>query len=459
MKKIFLILIFSVLFSCSNNKNNDSINTATVVDIDSLNPYNFVSSSTNEIMLNVYEGLVKPSEKDDIEPAIAKSYDISKDGLTYTFEIRDDVYFHNGTKLEMNDVVFSINKMKELALQSAFNNIEEVKTNGNKLIIKLKEVDSSLIYYLTTAIVDEETFNDLEKKANGTGPYYISNYQRQQRIELAKFDKYYGEKANISKINIDILPKFETSFLKLISGEYNFLSGLNSKRLNEIKDKKIISYPRNMMFIFALNNKKYTKEVREAINSVIDKDNIIKQVTNSYAKKIGINSVNSNTDILKDLVINLKVPVNDTIYTDTAQVIKQQLSKYDVKVNIQAIEWSTWLKEVYTDKNYDATIIGFVGKLDKDATYRRYTTSYKKNFINFSNEEYDNLILKAKKTNDKAERDALYSKAENILYSNYASIFIMDPEIIVAMDNNITNYVSYKIPFINFAKLKFEDKK
>lgn len=457
MKKILLILITILSVACSNKTSTDSINTATMVDIDSLNPYKFVSSTTDEIMLNVYEGLVKASANADIETAIASSYEISEDGLVYSFEIRDNVYFHNGSKLTVSDVVFSLNKMKELALQSNFANIKEIIAKDNSVIIKLEKEDSSLIYYLTTAIVDEQTFDELDKKANGTGPYFVSNYERQQKIQLKKFDKYYQEKANIENINIDILANFELGILKLQSGEYNFLSGINSKRIGEIKDKNILTRPRNMMFILALNNKIFSKDDIEIINSYIDKDEIIKQVTDSYAKKIGIDTPKTSRELSKK-EITITIPANDTIYIDSAQVIKEQLGRNGIKVNIKTIEWASWLKEVYANRDYEATIIGFTGKLDKDAIYRRYVSDYSKNFINFNNLEYDNLIKLAKTEINSKKRDEIYKKAEEILYKEYASVFIMNPEIIVAMDNNIDNYVAYNIPFINFAKLKFKDK-
>lgn len=457
MKKILLILITILSVACSNKTNTDSINTATMVDIDSLNPYKFVSSTTDEIMLNVYEGLVKASANADIETAIASNYEISEDGLVYSFEIRDNIYFHNGSKLTVSDVVFSLNKMKELASQSNFANIKEIIAKDNSVIIKLEKADSSLIYYLTTAIVDEQTFDELDKKANGTGPYFVSNYERQQKIQLKKFDKYYQEKANIENINIDILANFELGILKLQSGEYNFLSGINSKRIGEIKDKNILTRPRNMMFILALNNKLFSKDDIEIINSYIDKDEIIKQVTDSYAKKIGIDTPKTSRELSKK-EITITIPANDTIYIDSAQVIKEQLGRNGIKVNIKTIEWASWLKEVYANRDYEATIIGFTGKLDKDAIYRRYVSDYSKNFINFNNLEYDNLIKLAKTEINSKKRDKIYKKAEEILYKEYASVFIMNPEIIVAMDNNIDNYVAYNIPFINFAKLKFKDK-
>lgn len=453
MKKLFFILFLPLLIACSNFGNGKYINTAMPVDIDSLNPYKFVGSSTEEIMFNVYEGLVKQTPNGEVEPAIAKKYTISDDGLVYTFEIRDNVYFHNDTKLTPSDVVFSINKMRELALQPAFKNIKTVKEEGNKVIIELEKKDASLIYYLITPIVDEQSYSNIENKAIGTGPYYVDEYKREQKIVLKAFDKYWGEKPSIKKVKINIMPNTDTIFLKFLSGELNFVYNLDSKKLKEIKDKNVVKTPRNMLFILGINNKKYDKNVREALSVAVNRKEIVDNVLSGNGRLLDKDRT-GDTSILKDMVFELKVPTNNKMYTDTAQVIKQQLAKVGAKVNIVQIEWASWLQDVYANRNYELTLIGFTGKLDKDAVYRRYMTSYKKNFTNFNNSEYDELIKEAKVTLDGNKRNELYNKAWEILLADCGSVFIADPENIIAFDKNISGFVPYTISFINFAKLK-----
>ena len=103
-----------VLAGCgSEEKKEDKkvVKTIMSMDIDSLNPYKMVSSGTEEIMMNVFEGLVMPDVDGGLIPAVAKDYKISDDGLTYTFTIRDNIKFHNGNPLDVKDVEFSLRKM------------------------------------------------------------------------------------------------------------------------------------------------------------------------------------------------------------------------------------------------------------------------------------------------------------------------------------------------------------
>lgn len=459
MKKFISLIAMLTIFSCGTDlKNTGTINTAIKVDIDSTNPYKFLSSATTEIMLNVYEGLVSPSEDGEVKPAIAKSYEISEDAKKYIFEIRDDVVFHNGEKLEISDVVFSLNKMKELKLQKVFLNIESVEADGNKVIVNLFEPDTSLIYYLTTAIVQEKSFDTLDKKENGTGAYTITEYNREQNLVFESFDKYYGAKPQFSKINIDVVPSVDTSFLNLLSGKYNLLSGIDQKRVNELKDKyTIVSYPQNMMFIMGINNDKYDAKIRQALISAINVDEIIEKSTYGYATKLSKDKVNGDKSLIEGKTFTLKVPLNDKIYIDVAQIIKEQMKKYNVNINIVQQEWASWLQEVYINRDYELTLIGLAGKLDRSESLRRFVSDYSKNFISFNNKEYDKVYNEAKLTVDEKKRAELYDEAYDILLKNYASAFIMDPSMIVAMDKNISNYSSYKIPFINFSTLKIGD--
>src|SRR3712207_9329043 len=97
-KKIALITVFALNFlACGKEETRlEEIKTVSAVDIDSLNPYQVVSSASEQLLLNVFEGLIMPSSDGSVSPALAESYEISEDGKTYTFSIRDGVTFHNG---------------------------------------------------------------------------------------------------------------------------------------------------------------------------------------------------------------------------------------------------------------------------------------------------------------------------------------------------------------------------
>lgn len=487
-KKIFVAIFVILLFiACGKEEKKDKeIRTVSTVDIDSLNPYQVVSSASEQILFNVFEGLVMPSSQGGVQAALAESYKISEDGKTYTFTIRDGVKFHNGNSMDIYDVEFSLKKMSgkfgDTPTEGLFTNIEEIKILDEKNIaVHLKKPDSSFIYYMKEAIVPDENKDTLGEKAIGTGPYKISKYQKEQKIILTKNEDYWGEKPAISTVSILISPNSETNFLKLLSKEINFLTEINSKRLEELKDYKIVSAPRNLSLILALNQKVKPfddLEVRQAIALAIDKNKLIKVAMNGHGTPIHTNmspvmkkflweteEEKVNISLAKEILekkgllpleFTLKVPNSSKLYLDTAQSLREQLQEIGITLNLETIEWASWLSDVYTNRKYEASLAGLSGKMEPNAILRRYTSSYAKNFTNFHNDEYDKLIAEAKLTSNEEKQIQNYKEAQRILKEKQAAVFLMDPESIIAMDPNLEGYTFYSLPYLNFAKLYFK---
>ena len=454
-KLIVMSLLGLALLGCGKEEKAPEkkvVRTITSMDIDSLNPYKLVSSGSEEIMMNVFEGLVMPTVDGGLAPAVAKEYKISDDGLTYTFEIREGIKFHNGNPLDVKDVEFSLRKMSgregDTPAQAMFSNIDDIKITGdNEITITLKVPDSAFIYYMTEGIVPDENRDSLDKEAIGTGPFKVSGYDREQKIILTKNDDYWGEKAKIDEVDIFVTPNAETAFLKLLSGEIDILPRVDSKRLNELKNFKTISGAQNTVQLFALNNKFEPfshKEVREAINLAVDKDAVIKNVMGGYGikletnmspvmKKYCIDNIGEKRDVEKakellkkagyeNLKFTVKVPSNYAMHVSTAQVIAEQLKEVGITMNIETVEWATWLSEVYSGRKYEATIVGLTGKLDPDSILKRYASNYPRNFFNYENPKYDKLIADAKITSDENKRIEYYKEAQRILRDENAAL-------------------------------------
>lgn len=485
-KKAISILVLSMaIFACGKEEKNNlkEIKTTMSMDIDSLNPYKMVSSGTEEIMMNIFEGLLMPTPSGDLAPVIAESYEISEDGTLYTFKIRDGIKFHNGNPLDVKDVEFSLNRMSGKdgfpPSSALFNEIEEIKViDKNRIQIRLKEADSAFIYSLTEGIVPDENANELDKNPIGTGAFKVVQYDREQQIVFEKFNDYWGEKANIDRVTVLVVPNNETAFLKLLSGEINMLSKVDAKRLNELKNFNNISAPQNTVQIFSLNNKIAPFDdvrVRKAINMAINKDEIITAVMGGNGIKLETNmspvmkkycidnigetqSIEKAKELLKEsghtnFSFTIKVPSNYPMHVNTAQIIAEQLKAIGLTVKIETIEWTTWLSEVYSGRKYEATIVGLSGKLDPYSILRRYTSDYKNNFFNFEDAEYDKLIETAKNSSKDEIIIESYKKAQEILRDKQAAIYIMDPKLITSLDKKISGFEYYPLPYINFAKM------
>ena len=373
-------------------------------------------------------------------------------------------------------------KLGNAPTEALFENIEKIEVlDDSHIVIHLSEPDSSFIYYMKEAIVPDENKDHLNDTAIGTGPYKISEYQRDQKLVLSKNEEYWGEKAKIPTVSILISPNSETNFLKLLSGEINFLSGIDSKRIPELDKYQILNSPSNLSLILALNLKEKPFddiEVRKAINLAIDKNKIIQLAMNGKGTPIYSNmspvmskflwaapeekaDPQKAKQILEEkkllpIKFTLKVPNSSKIYLDTAQSIKEQLKEVGITVNLEIIEWATWLSDVYTNRKYEASLAGLAGKMEPDAILRRYTSTYAKNFTNFNNPKYDALIEEAKRTSNEAKQVENYKEAQKILAEEQAAIFLMDPNTIIATEKGLEGFEFYPLPYFNFAKLYFK---
>lgn len=486
-KVLFVTVMIMCLIACGQekNKNIKELKTSISMDIDSLNPYKIVSSGTEEIMFNVFEGLVMPGVDGSLKPSIAESWKVSDDGKVYTFKIRKGIKFHNGKELTPQDVVFSLRRMAGKdgmpPVKALLGEMEDISIVGDDEVqIKLLKPNSAFIYGLTMGIVPEENKDNLDKNPIGTGPFKIGEYSREQKIVLEKFNDYWGDKAKLDRVVVFITPNNETAFLKLLSGEIDMLSRVDAKRIKELQNFNNVYGPQNTVQIFALNNaiEPFNDiRVRKAINYAIDKDEIINNVMNGNGvkletnmspvmKKYVIDNVGQGQDIerakellkeagYENFTFTIKVPSNYSLHVNTAQVIAEQLKKIGITAKIETVEWGTWLSDVYNGRKYEATIVGLSGKLDPYAILRRYTKNYKNNFFNFDNAEYDELIENAKNSADDNVIVENYKKAQEILREQQAAIYIMDPELMTSLKKEINGFEYYPTPFINFANMNF----
>ena len=331
------------------------------------------------------------------------------------------------------------------------------------------------------AIVPDENKDHLNDTAIGTGPYKIAEYQREQKLVLSKNEEYWGEKAKIPTVTVLISPNSETNFLKLLSGEINFLTNIDPKRIPELDKYQILNSPSNLCLILSLNPKEKPFddiEVRKAINLAIDKNKIIQLAMNGKGSPIYTNMSPVMSKFLWDapeekadpqkakqileekkllpMEFTLKVPNSSKIYLDTAQSIREQLKDIGITVNLEVIEWATWLSDVYTNRKYVASLAGLAGKMEPDAILRRYTSTYAKNFTNFNNAKYDALIEEAKRTSNEAKQVENYKEAQKILAEEQAAIFLMDPNTVIATEKGLEGFQFYPLPYLNFAKLYFK---
>ena len=281
MKNYFTNLLFTIvsglliLHQTSCNKSNKKEDKRTVFNynemagISSLDPSAASNLEAIWPINQLFNGLVQMNDSLTVVPSIAKKWQISEDGLVYTFILRNDVFFHNnacfekeiGRKVIAKDFVFSFNRLYDTRVSSALSLLTNIdrseKTNykgflapnDSTFIINLKEPFSAFLSVLTMkyfSVIPCEAIDlygvDFRKNPVGTGPFKFKLWEEGTKLVLSKNEKYFEFDGNnrlpyLDAVSISFVKDRETAFMELLSGKYDMLSGTDAFNINEVLDK------------------------------------------------------------------------------------------------------------------------------------------------------------------------------------------------------------------------------
>lgn len=493
-----LMTMSIALIGCSGDKAKDS--SEIVVGIpqdleDSLDPHKALAAGTKEILFNVYEGLLKPDSQGNNIPAVAESYTVSEDLMTYTFKLRDGIKFHNGNNVTADDVKYSIDKFAGISdgsepLVSAFSVIEEVNIIDDKTVdVVLNTPDTDLPTYLamvSAAIIPKDNENP-DTVAIGTGPYKYVSRSPQENVICEAFDDYWGEKANIKNVTFKVESNADSIVMDLLGGSIDFYARLTIDQVKQLNDEFSV-YEGTMNLVQALylnNNVKPFDDVRvrQALSYATDVDEILDITAEGKGTKIGSSmfpafgkyydeslselyptDIEKAKELLKEagyengFNMTITVPSNYQPHIDVAQVLAEQYKKIGVNAEIQLVEWNSWLSDVYTGRDFESTVIGVdASYLAASALLSRFESTAANNFINFKSDAYDKAYNKTLTTADDDERTALYLECEKILADEAANVYIQDLPEYVVLNKKFTGYEFYPLYVQDIAKLKLAE--
>ena len=342
-----LVCLF-VLFSCKNSeqeKDNRTIFSYNeMAGITSLDPAAAISFENIWPVNQLFNGLVQMDDQLNVIPCIAKKYTISEDGLSYTFNLRSDVYFQDnvcfengrGRRVVAKDFVYSFNRLFDSKVSSAISLLTNIdrseKTeykgfqsiNDSTLVIRLKEPFSAFISILTMKFFSvlpleaiEYYKQDFRRNPVGTGPFAFKIWEEGTKLILIKNPNYFERDEKgfrlpyLDAVSISFVKDRETAFMELLNGKFDMLSGADAFNINEVLDKegdlrdvyksKFYLQKQNFLktdYIGILIDEKIEsvktsplrlKSIRKAINYAFDRDKLIKYLRNNigYAANAG----------------------------------------------------------------------------------------------------------------------------------------------------------------------------
>ena len=415
------------------------------------------------LLYNVYEGLVQLDQEGAVVPGLAKSWEVSEDRRTYTFELAEDAQFTNGEPFTAEDAKFSIDAVKSdwtVSLKSAMDVVDSVEaTSPTELKVTLKQPSNDWLYRMTTrigAMFDQAGVDDLATDPIGTGPYELGEWKRGDSISLVRNDDYWGEKPFFQTVTFQYFKDPTALNNALLTGTIDVIGTVQTpESLNQFEgnsEYEVIEGTTNGEVVLSFNNGSgplQDKPVREAVRYAIDHKGLLDTCWGGRGTLIG--SMVPPTDpwyedltglypydpakaeaLLQasghaDETLRLRIPTLPYAVS-CGTVVKSQLEQVGFTVELDQLEFpAPWLSTVFTNADYDMSIISHVEPRDMGAVFgdSEYYTRY-------GDPEFRALLDKADKGTE--EEQVTYMKEAASMLSEDAAadwLFVL-PNLIVA---------------------------
>ncbi|HLS07315.1 MAG TPA: ABC transporter substrate-binding protein [Bacillota bacterium] len=368
---------------------------------------------TRDITRHIYESLVTMNENYEVEPMLAESYDVSEDGKTLTFKLREGIKFHNGEEMTVEDVVASLDRWRNTAGlgKTHFSDAEISAEGDDTVVIELEERMFTALHVLADPgqaavitpkeIVDAATEEGMDEFI-GTGPFKFEDWVSDQYISVSKFADYQpvdepasglaGKKeAKVDEIKFHFVTDASTRVAGIKSGEYDIANAISFDDAEMLEtDDEIVNHIDHNGFNAVVFNKKQgfftDKLARQAVNAALDQEAILQAAFNNenfyelehglmikdqvdWYSEAGADQYNQkDLDKAKQLLdeagydgeeLTIVSTRDYQDHYDAAVVVHSQLEDLGLNVNLDLSDWATVLEKREDENAYDIFITGF----------------------------------------------------------------------------------------------------
>ena len=423
-----------------------------------LDPTAGAAAAIDEVVYaNLFEGLTRIGPSGEVQPALAESWEVSEDGLTYTFKLRSGVKFHDGSDFASDDVKFSLDRARAEGSTNAqkglFAAIDSVDaTDPTTVTVKLKQPQGAFLYNMgwgDAVIVAPETADKNQENPVGTGPFKFGNWAKGSSVTLVKNPDYWGEPVALDKAEFRFIPDAAAAIPAMLSGDVQAFPNMPvGDALPQIQSDprfKVVIGATEGETILSTNNKKPpfdNLKVRQAIAHALDRKAIIDGGSSGLGVPIGSHFSPANeayvdltgtypydpekakallaeAGFADGIKATLKLPPPGYA-RDGGQVIASQLRDVGIDLEIIPVEWADWLQQVFKDKDYDLSIVSHTEPNDI-GIYAR-----KDYYFQYDNPDFDKVIAELDVTSDQAKRNELYKQAQKILADDAVNGFLFE---------------------------------
>ncbi|MFA5942431.1 MAG: peptide ABC transporter substrate-binding protein [Candidatus Paceibacterota bacterium] len=463
-----------------------------------INPLLAISDADRDLSQLTYAGLMGLSGSGELVPVLAESYTLSADGKVYTFILRPDVEFSDGTRITAKDVVFTIEKAKNPVIKSPeyanWSGVSVIAIDQSTVRFTLPKAYAPFLGLTTLGILpahlwekisDEQfPFSDLQTKPVGAGPFKVADVSRGasgliESVTLAANPQYVSGRPYLDRISFNFYSRSEDLVNALANGSIESAYGLSTDK----QASRTITAPYARIFgVFWNPSEKqvYARaEVRKALSFAIDRQAIIDEVLSGYGTAImgpvppggGIRQAPlPQSDGLPTDVAAKVLTAAGWIYDNSARIwknasakqtldmisirtsnvpelksvasaVKTEWEKLGIPVTVELYEPGDLSQNVIRPRKYEALLYGMVIGRDQDL-YAFWDSQERNdpglNIALYANKTVDALLEEVRGSTDQGKRAADLQKIEDIIAADYPAAFIYAPDFMYTVPADIS---------------------
>lgn len=429
---------------------------------------------------NMILGLTDLDENAQVIPGIASSWEVSEDELEYVFTIDTSIKFANGDNVTVEDILFSFDRaVKDEGNAARYESIkswEKVDDTHVKMTLNypcalfLANLANSSCCILNKKVVESagDEFG-INSKGAFAGPYDLESWTKGVSIKLTA-NPYYKKDLSIKNIEYRFISESSTGVISVETGDIDVYMNPSFVDVQNVKSDKIkvASVEKNgFEFLgFCLTKSPYDDvRVRQAIAYSYDPDELVEAAIGSGGATVAHSilpsfvfgsEITENTPVYKHdpekakaLLaeagypdgLNIKIITMNSAYLKAAEYLQEAMKSSGFTVEIELTEYSKFVQDLIAG-NLDAFIIGVTEDYpDADLTlYAQFTTDGGQNVHMYSNEEVDDMLLKARQSSNPDERKELYAKVQEILMTDLPALPLYFSKTFALYNSNIENF-------------------
>ena len=443
-----------------------------------LNPLFNANDTLYQVYHLIYEGLIGFDEHMNLQPLLAENWELDESGSRVTFNLRQNVTWHDGELFTPEDVVFSFqvlrNHLNTLEYPNLYTtNLQQVsdvrKTGDNSVTFTFTRPYSNALETLVFPILPQHLFSGPNAPLLssddfpivGTGRYQLEKYDASREMALRYYSSYWGRKPYIDEINIQIVPDREAQISMFENGEIDLVEPAAVDWLKYTDNDQVmgISFPSSHYEFIGFNFRNETwrqKELRQAIDMAIPKQEIINTIYFGHGTEatVPVHPVSwlyqtpeeteeePGVAEAQELIQRLQLPEDTTFQlltnaenpmrVKTAEAIASTLEEIGLMVTVEPLGWDE-MQERLASGDFDMVLTGWHFSLIPDLSFAFHSTQESMgNFIGYANEEMDELLESAFFAPTRENKATAWHRLQDHLQQElpYVSLFFKDKAVL-----------------------------